>query len=109
MIEIYRELAQRLKSGHSCVVATIIRTRGSTPREVGAKMLIDEQGAATGTIGGGCGEADVWARAQEVMATGRPEIVEVDLLSDTDDQGGRACGGIMYVHLERVGGSASRT
>jgi len=51
-------------------------------------------------VGGGCGEADVWAEAMEVMETGRPRMVEVDLLHDHDLQGGRACGGIMYVFLE---------
>lgn len=66
-------------------------------------MIIDEDGNASGTIGGGCGEADVWARAQTVLETGQPELIGVDLLSDSDAEGGRACGGIMYVHLERVG------
>jgi len=103
MTDINRELLGRISAGDILVVATIVRTRGSTPREVGAKMFIDADGKAVGTIGGGCGEADVWARAQEVLETGNPEIVQVDLLSDTDAEGGRACGGIMYVHLERAG------
>jgi xanthine/CO dehydrogenase XdhC/CoxF family maturation factor len=101
---IYEELLERLDRGDTVAVATIVRTRGSTPREVGAKMIIDEAGRATGTIGGGCGEADVWSRAQDVLETGEPEVVEVDLLSDSDDEGGRACGGIMYVHIERLTG-----
>jgi len=84
-----------------------VRTRGSTPREVGAKMLIDREGKAVGTIGGGCGEADVWAQAQAVLETGKPQLIEVDLLSDSDEEGGRACGGIMYVHVERVGPGSS--
>lgn len=106
MTDIQRALLDKLDAGERVVVATIVRTRGSTPREVGAKMVIDSQGGFTGTIGGGCGEADVWARAREVMATGMPELVQVDLLSDLDEEGGRACGGIMYVHLERAGRAA---
>lgn len=102
MIDLYRDLLARLRSGETVAVATIVRTRGSTPREVGAKMIIDRNGKATGTIGGGCGEADVWALAQEVLQTGNPALVEVDLLSDSDEEGGRACGGIMYVHIERI-------
>jgi xanthine dehydrogenase accessory factor len=103
--DIHAELLQRLRSGETLAVATIIRTRGSTPREVGAKMIFDRRGRVVGTVGGGCGEADVWAKAQEVLETGESEVVEVDLLSDSDVQGGRACGGIMYVHVERVGAS----
>ncbi len=102
MKTIHEEILERLRHGDSFVVATIVRTRGSTPREVGAKMIIDSDGKQSGTIGGGCGEADVWARAQDVLDTGHPEMIEVDLLSDSDVEGGRACGGIMYVHIERV-------
>jgi xanthine dehydrogenase accessory factor len=104
MTDIYTELLNRLREGETLAVATIVRTRGSTPREVGAKMLIDGHGKAVGTIGGGCGEADVWVEAQEVLETGKPSLIQVDLLSDADAQGGRACGGIMYVHIERVSG-----
>jgi hypothetical protein len=47
--------------------------------------------------------ASSWVRAHEVLDTSDPAVVEVDLLSETDEQGGRACGGIMYVHIERLG------
>ena len=40
-------------------VATIVRVRGSVPREVGTKMIIHPLGQHYGTVGGGCGEADV--------------------------------------------------
>jgi xanthine dehydrogenase accessory factor len=103
LTDINAEILARVGRGETIAVATIIRTRGSTPREVGAKMVIDRTGGSTGTIGGGCGEADVWARAQCVLESGTPEVVDVDLLSDSDEQGGRACGGIMYVHIERAG------
>lgn len=106
MADLNAQFLERIRSGETVAVATIVRTRGSTPREVGAKMLIGENGAQAGTIGGGCGEADVWAKAQEVLTTGEPALVEVDLLSDADEEGGRACGGIMYVHIERAGGQA---
>jgi xanthine dehydrogenase accessory factor len=102
MGEIYEDILKHVRAGQPVVVATIVRTRGSTPREVGAKMLIGSDGKSSGTIGGGCGEAEVGAHALEVLASGEPKLVKVDLLSDTDDEGGRACGGIMYVHLERV-------
>ena len=48
--------------------ATIVRTLGSSPREVGARMLIKPDGATDGTVGCGCGEAEVWLTALEVMA-----------------------------------------
>jgi len=98
--ETYEEMQEALRRGEAMAVATIVRTRGSTPREVGARMLIAEDGKTTGTVGGGCGEADVWAEAMNVLATGKPSLIEVDLLHDHDVEGGRACGGIMDILIE---------
>jgi xanthine/CO dehydrogenase XdhC/CoxF family maturation factor len=100
MTELYDELEQLLEHREQAAVATIVRTRGSTPREVGARMIVRPDGRAIGTVGGGCGEAEVWAEAQDVLATGRPRLIEVDLLHDHDLEGGRACGGLMYVFIE---------
>lgn len=100
MIDLYAEVEQLLESGAVAAVATIVNTRGSTPREVGARMLIRADGSAVGTVGGGCGEAEVWAEAMEVVESGMPKLIEVDLLHDHDAEGGRACGGLMYVFIE---------
>ena len=100
MNDLYREMERLLTSGEEAAVATIVRTRGSTPREVGARMVIRRDGKTIGTVGGGCGEAEVWSEAMEVFETGRPKLIEVDLLHDHDAEGGRACGGLMYVFVE---------
>ena len=59
-----RDILERLgalcNGAQKVAVATIVRTYGSTPREVGAKMIILEDGTTIGTVGGGCGEAEVW-------------------------------------------------
>ena len=106
MSESVEELVGAAEGVSRAVVATIVRTRGSTPREVGARMLIAADGASHGTVGGGCGEAEVWGEAMEVLETGRPKLIEVDLLHDHDAEGGRACGGYMYVFIEPVGALA---
>ncbi len=100
MIDLYGEVEQLLEAGGEAVVATIVNTRGSTPREVGARMLIRQDGSAIGTVGGGCGEAEVWAEGMAVIESGVPTLIEVDLLHDHDAEGGRACGGLMYVFIE---------
>lgn len=100
MTELLDEVARILQAGEDAVIATIVRTKGSTPREVGARMLIDRNGQTHGTVGGGCGEAEVWSEAMEVLQTRVPKLIEVDLLHDQDEEGGRACGGLMYVFLE---------
>ena len=98
----YAELQSLVDHGQPVALATIVRTRGSTPREVGAQMLIKADGSTIGTIGGGCGEADVWSEAMEALRDGNPRLLDVDLLHDQDIEGGRACGGIMTVFIEPV-------
>ena len=102
MNELYDEMDRILARGEPAAVATIVRTKGSTPREVGARMIVRSDGDIEGTVGGGCGEAEVWSEAMEVLETGHPKLIEVDLLHDTDLEGGRACGGYMYVFIERL-------
>jgi xanthine dehydrogenase accessory factor len=63
-------------------------------------MLIYPDGKIRGTIGGGCGENDVWLAAQEVAASGRPRIVRVDLTDDYAVEAGMVCGGVMDVLVE---------
>ncbi|HXV44857.1 MAG TPA: XdhC family protein [Anaerolineae bacterium] len=82
-------------------VATIIRVRGSVPREVGTKMIIHPLGQHYGTVGGGCGEAEVIRAGLEVIETGQPRLVEIDLTEDISMQSLGVCGGIMDVYVER--------
>lgn len=82
-------------------VATVVRVRGSAPREVGTKMLIHPLGQHYGTVGGGCGEADVIRAGLDVIDTGRPLVVQVDLTEDISMQSLGVCGGVMDVFIER--------
>jgi xanthine dehydrogenase accessory factor len=82
-------------------VATVVRVRGSVPREVGTKMIIHPLGQHYGTVGGGCGEAEVIRTGLDVLETGQPRLVEVDLTEDITMQTLGVCGGIMDVYIER--------
>lgn len=100
--EIYRELASALERKQPVVLATVARTRGSTPRKTGAKMVVRADGSFFGTIGGGCGEAEVWQEAMDVLQDGRARIVTVDLTEPTDGED-KICGGVMDIFVERIG------
>jgi len=63
MENLWERAEELLTAGKPFVLATIIRTRGSVPREVGAKMVVPREGQPFGTIGGGCGEGEVLRRA----------------------------------------------
>jgi xanthine dehydrogenase accessory factor len=97
---IYRQAKEFLDRGETVAIATIVSTRGSTPREAGAKMVVTAWGQILGTIGGGCGEADVRREAIDVIRTGKPKMVQVDLLDDIASDSPAVCGGIMNVFIE---------
>ena len=99
--EVYVEIARALEQGEPLVMATVARTRGSTPRKPGAKMIVRPDGSFAGTIGGGCGEAEVWQTAMDVMESGEPAVVTVDLTEPTDGED-KICGGVMDVFVERI-------
>lgn len=98
--QIYQQLQNFQKKNIPVALATIIEVRGSVPREVGSKMIVHPLGQHVGTIGGGCGEADVIKTGLDVIETGQPEIVEVDLTEDISMQSLGVCGGIMKVFVE---------
>lgn len=97
-----RALADRLvallASGRRGALATVIATRGSTPARVGAKLLLDEDGGVTGTVGGGRFEHVILDECREVMAAGVARTVERHLAHDL----GMCCGGAMSVFIEPV-------
>lgn len=96
---IYRKIRELTATG-PVAVATIVEVRGSVPREVGAKMIIHPLGQHVGTIGGGCGEAEVIKAGLDVLDSGRPQMVEVDLTEDISMQSLGVCGGVMQVYVE---------
>jgi xanthine/CO dehydrogenase XdhC/CoxF family maturation factor len=87
-------------AGRPVVLATIVRAKGSTPRGVGSKMVIDPRKGSVGTVGGGCGEAQVLSEAEAALADGRPRIVRVDLTEDLFSWSPAVCGGTFDVLLE---------
>jgi xanthine dehydrogenase accessory factor len=98
---LYQKLADFVREGTPVAVATIVDVRGSVPREVGTKMIIHPAGRHVGTVGGGCGEADVIRAGLDVINTGAPQRVKVDLTEDISMQSLGVCGGIMDVYVER--------
>lgn len=85
------------------VVATILSSSGSTPRKVGAKMLILGKEKIKGTIGGGLGEKLVIDRALALLGTGQTECFSYVLDQDVAGEEGMACGGDMDILLEDIG------
>ena len=100
MKELFQEIISELESGETVAMATIVKRKGSVPREVGAKMLVHRGGAISGTVGGGCGEAEVWRSALNVIDTKRPSMVQVDLTEEIAMESQGVCGGIFDVFVQ---------
>lgn len=98
--QIWPEAERTLERGQKFALATVINVRGSTPREVGAKMIVRDDGQF-GTIGGGCGEAEVFRKARLLLDEGQgARLTEIDLTGDFDQQQIGTCGGIMDVFVD---------
>ena len=100
MQELFQEILQKLEAGETVAMATIVRRKGSVPREVGAKMVVERGGKISGTVGGGCGEAEVWRSALNVLDTKRPSTVQVDLTEEISMESQGVCGGIFDVFIQ---------
>jgi xanthine dehydrogenase accessory factor len=98
--ELFQEIISNLECGETVALATIVKRKGSVPREVGAKMLVHRGGKISGTVGGGCGEAEVWRSALNVIDTKRPSIVQVDLTEEIAMESQGVCGGIFDVFVQ---------
>ena len=83
---------------------SIVQVRGSIPSYESAKLLVREDGSMTGTIGGGCVEAEVWNAAREVIETERPKHMSFNLGQDAAYDNGLICGGQLDVFVEPVDG-----
>ncbi|HZP62987.1 MAG TPA: XdhC/CoxI family protein [Terriglobales bacterium] len=101
-MDIYEEIVKLRKEGRRGAVATIVNVRGSIPSFKTAKMLVRDDGSITGTIGGGCVEAEVWQAAREVMESEKPRTLTFNLNQDPKYDVGLVCGGTLDIFIEPV-------
>ncbi len=108
MNSIYTDLLDLLDSNQRCALATVVRTRGSTPQKPGAKALFLPDGRIIGTIGGGCLEAETRLRALDAMRDGGCERFDLHLDEAFGWDDGHLCGGTASVLIDgRVAASAA--
>lgn len=98
MKNIFEKISEAQKSNIDVALCVVVNTKGSTPREVGAKMLVYSDGTIFGTIGGGDLEKKVIANALEVLKTKQPLVFKHDLLH----QHNMCCGGNVEIYIEPI-------
>jgi len=99
--EIVEDVERWRNRGEKVAVATVVATRMSAPRPVGAKFAVSETGAICGSVSGGCVESDVVEQAQDVLANGVPKLLSYGISDDEALGVGLPCGGEIDVFIER--------
>lgn len=86
--------------GEEIALATVVSAAGSTPRPVGAKMIVSKSGKMHGSVSGGCVEGSVIEHALGVLETGQPKLVEYGISDEMAWDVGLSCGGQIEVFIE---------
>src|SRR5262245_46050665 len=71
------------KQGRGVALATVVETWGSAPRPVGSNLVIDSEGNFLGSVSGGCVEGAVVTEAMDVIASGKPKMLEFGVADET--------------------------
>jgi len=101
MSEILKEAFGRMDKGETIALVTVVEAKGSTPREVGTKMLVNKNGLVAGTIGGGMTEAKVIEEAKQALKEGKGKLLIYHLTKEQAalDEGA-ICGGEMKIFID---------
>jgi xanthine dehydrogenase accessory factor len=103
MSEFFDQLDQLRRVEGRAALATLVNTRGTTPRKEGAKMWVGEGGRILGSVTiGGCVDAQVMAEAEGVLSGAAPRLLELNLGDEDAWEIGLTCGGTIEVFLEPV-------
>jgi xanthine/CO dehydrogenase XdhC/CoxF family maturation factor len=88
--------------GKGVALATVVTTWGSSPRPVGSKLAVDEDGRFLGSVSGGCVEGAVIGEAQAAIKDGKPRLLSFGVSNEQAWEVGLACGGKIQVFVERA-------
>jgi xanthine dehydrogenase accessory factor len=91
-----------LGKGESVAAAAIVTKDGSAPGPAGARMFLRDNADIIGTVGGGPLEGRTITAAAEIMASGKPALLAIDLSGEIGDGSDAICGGEVQVFLERI-------
>ena len=98
--EILEDVERWRAEGKKVAIATVVATRRSAPRPIGAKLAISETGELCGSVSGGCVESDVYENAREVLESGEPKLLSYGIADEEAWEVGLPCGGEIDVFVE---------
>ncbi len=100
---ILEEANSWIKSNQKVVLATVIQTWGSSPRQIGSKMIVNEKGDFSGSVSGGCVESAVIRECLELIKNNNPfKKIEFKVSNENAWDIGLACGGEITIYIEQI-------
>ncbi|MFZ9857177.1 MAG: XdhC family protein [Roseiflexaceae bacterium] len=86
--------------GERVAIATVVNTLGSSPRGIGAKMVVSDAGNMAGSVSGGCIEGAVFDACLQAIKSGQAALLHFGVADETAWEVGLACGGTIDVFVE---------
>ena len=100
---ILEEAISWIESDQKVVLATVIQTWGSSPFQIGSKMIINEKGNFLGSVSGGCVETNIITECIELIKNNNSfKKIDFNVSDENAWDVGLACGGEMTVFIEQI-------
>ena len=101
--KILDEAKDWLSSKQNVVLATVIQTWGSSPRQIGSRMIVNDKGDFSGSVSGGCVETAVVRECTGLLKENKPfKKIEFKVSNKSAWEIGLACGGEIAIFLEQI-------
>ena len=92
-----------LESKQKVVLATVIQTWGSSPRQIGSRMIVNDKGDFSGSVSGGCVESAVVRECLDLIKNKNLfKKIEFKVSNESAWEVGLACGGEIAIFLEQI-------
>ena len=100
---IFEEANSWVKLKQKVVLATVIQTWGSSPRQIGSRMIVNESGDFLGSVSGGCVESSVISECLELIKKNDSfKKIEFKVANENAWDVGLACGGEITIYIEQI-------
>ncbi|MDC0353966.1 XdhC family protein [Candidatus Pelagibacter sp.] len=100
---IFEEANSWLRSNQKVILATVIQTWGSSPRQIGSRMIVNENGNFSGSVSGGCVESNVIRECLELIKNNNPfKKIEFKVSNENAWNVGLSCGGEITIYIEKI-------
>ena len=101
--KILEEAHSWISIGQSVILATVIQTWGSSPRPIGSRMIVNQQGDFSGSVSGGCVESAVVRECMSLLQDKNShKTLDFKVPNENAWEVGLACGGEMAIFIEKI-------